>query len=153
MVAVRAHLYPYRTQKLSSQTPIILNGRLFEKVGSCHLQYGRLCLPFFLLCTLFEFLHTMNYTKEKRNKLTKHFYIRNSFKEEMAMFGNMFGGRGGCGCGNDCGNNCGCGDCTWIIILILILCNCGCKIDPCFLIIILLLLCGCGCNDRKDFNC
>lgn len=70
------------------------------------------------------------------------------------MFGNMFGNHGcDCGCNKDF-NNSGCGDCTWIIILILLLCNCGCKIDPCLLIIILLLLCGCGsCNDKKDFNC
>ena len=64
------------------------------------------------------------------------------------MFNKFFGGND-CGCGNMGG----CGDCTWIIILTLILSNCGCKIDPCLLIIILLLLCGCGCGrDRKD-NC
>ena len=38
IIAVRTHLYPYRTQKLSSQTPTILHGRLCEKIGSCHLQ-------------------------------------------------------------------------------------------------------------------
>lgn len=65
------------------------------------------------------------------------------------MFGNMFGNTG---CGGGDNRNC-CGDCTWIIILILILCNCGCKIDPCFLIIILLLLCGCGGSCGKDYNC
>ncbi len=68
------------------------------------------------------------------------------------MFNKMFGG---CGCGGhdgyDKGYSCG-GDCCWIIVLLLILCNCGCNMDPCFLIIILLILCG-GCCGNKNSGC
>ena len=67
------------------------------------------------------------------------------------MFNKFFGGND-CGCNNDCGVN-SCNDCTWLIILILILCNCGCKVDPCLLIIILLILCGCGCGKKDNCVC
>ena len=51
MIAVRTHLYPYRTQKLSSQTPTIFGGRLPEKIGSCRLQEEPMhyCIVFFYL--------------------------------------------------------------------------------------------------------
>ncbi len=62
------------------------------------------------------------------------------------MFGNNYG------CSNNCGNfgfgGFG-GDSCWIIILLLIICNCGCNIDPCLLIIILLIVCGCGCGNNS----
>ena len=37
-LAVRSHLFPYRTQKLSSLAPKILNWRRFGKIGSCCIQ-------------------------------------------------------------------------------------------------------------------
>ena len=37
-IAERIHLYPSRTQKLSSQTLMILGGRLPGKVGSCRFE-------------------------------------------------------------------------------------------------------------------
>ena len=67
------------------------------------------------------------------------------------MFNKFFGGND-CGC-NEGMNHGGCGDFAWLIILILLLCNCGCRIDPCLLIIILLLLCGCGCGNKGPQGC
>ena len=40
-IAERIHLYPSRTQKLSSQTLMILGGRLPGKVGSCRFSKKR----------------------------------------------------------------------------------------------------------------
>lgn len=61
------------------------------------------------------------------------------------MFNKFFGD----GCGNDCGGQNNCCDTLWIVLLITMLGNCGCKVDPCLLIMLLLLLncCGnkCGC--------
>ena len=68
------------------------------------------------------------------------------------MFNKFFGGND-CGCNEYMNNGCGFGDFSWIIIFILLLCNCGCRIDPCLLIIILLLLCGCGCGNKGPQGC
>ena len=45
-LAVRFHLFPYRTQKLSSLAPKILNWRRFGKIGSCCIQRKRDGIPF-----------------------------------------------------------------------------------------------------------
>lgn len=61
----------------------------------------------------------------------------------------LFNGFGGCG---NMPKDCGCGDnnCMWIILLLL-LCNCGCEfngcIDICSLIFLLLLLSACDNNN------
>ena len=38
MMALRIHLFPYRTQKLSSIAPMVLGGRLPGRVGRCRIE-------------------------------------------------------------------------------------------------------------------
>ena len=39
MIALRIHLFSFRTQKLSSTAPKILSGQLFGKIGRCHIKF------------------------------------------------------------------------------------------------------------------
>ena len=50
MIAVRVHLFPSRTQKLSSLAPTILGGRLPGKIGNANtkprtFRYGAFFMP------------------------------------------------------------------------------------------------------------
>ena len=39
LIAMRQHLFPFRTQKLSSSTPMVLCGQPYGRVGRCRLLY------------------------------------------------------------------------------------------------------------------
>ena len=47
MIAMRVHLFPSRTQKLSSFAPTILGGRLPGKIGNANIYRTRKCAVFF----------------------------------------------------------------------------------------------------------
>ena len=49
MIAVRVHLFPSRTQKLSSFAPTILGGRLPGKIGNANIRDGSKEPSFFCL--------------------------------------------------------------------------------------------------------
>lgn len=53
-MAWRVHLYPYRTQKLSSIAPKILGGRLPGKIGLCQhkKEADTECICFFFVCLM-----------------------------------------------------------------------------------------------------
>ena len=55
--------------------------------------------------------------------------------------------------GRECGMHEGGNDCCWIILLLLLLGNCGCgighNIDCCTLVLLLIILGSCGGNNRQ----
>ena len=48
MIAMRVHLFPFRTQKLSSFAPTILGGRLPGKIGNANTETSTVMWRFFL---------------------------------------------------------------------------------------------------------
>ena len=63
-LAVRSHLFSYRTQKLSSPAPTILDWRRSGKIGSCCIQNKRLNL----LGWVFHFVDVSNYRSRPDNR-------------------------------------------------------------------------------------
>ena len=47
VMAKRSHLFPSRTQKLSSAAPMILGGKLPGKVGRCQFELTEYCVKNF----------------------------------------------------------------------------------------------------------
>ena len=51
-ITVRTHLFPFRTQQLSSRVPTILGGKLPGKIGRCRYKLGTLAKAKVLFCCL-----------------------------------------------------------------------------------------------------
>ncbi len=81
MIAARVHLFPFRTQKLSSFAPKILCGRLHGKIGNANIPEGGNSCPLFLIGIYFplpeagENMARYSYPKE-RAKSIKEVYMK-----------------------------------------------------------------------------
>ena len=53
LIAARVHLFPFRTQKLSSLAPTILGGRLPGKIGNANTRAPGAILVLFLFAVFF----------------------------------------------------------------------------------------------------